>query len=117
MRFKLDENLPVDLAGMFRAAGHDAMTVLDQNLKGARDSDLASACMREGRAIVTLDTDFADIRTYPPDAYPGLVVLRPSAQSRDHILRIGSRLLNALSGATLAGQLWIVEDTLIRVRQ
>lgn len=117
MRFKLDENLPVELADMFRAAGHDAATALDQNLGGAGDSDLASVCMRERRAIVTLDTDFADIRTYPPDAYPGLVVLRPSAQSREHLLRIGARLLNVLPDETLAGQLWIVEDSRVRVRQ
>ena len=117
MRFKLDENLPVDLAVMFRAAGHDAVTALDQNLKGARDSDLASVCRREGRAMVTLDIDFADIRTYPPDAYPGLVVFRPSTQSRDQILMLGSRLRNVLNSATLAGQLRVVEDSRIRVRQ
>ena len=117
VRFKLDENLPVELADVFRADGHDAVTVLDQNLKGAKDSDLASACKREGRAIVTLDTDFADIRAYPPDAYPGLVVFRPSTQSRDRILSLGARLVNVLSGTTLAGQLWIVEDSRIRVRQ
>ena len=76
MRLKLDENLPVELANMFREAGQDAVTVLAQRLMGARDSDLASVCMREGRIIVTLDTDFADIRTYPPGAYPGLVVFR-----------------------------------------
>ena len=117
MRFKLDENLPVELTDLFRDAGHDAMTALDQNLKGARDSDLAAVCRREGRAIVTLDTDFADIRTYPPDAYPGLVVFRPGSQSRDRILMLGARLLKMLSGATLAGRLWIVEDSRIRVRQ
>ncbi len=117
MRFKLDENLPVELADIFRAAGHDAVTVLDQDLKGARDSRLASVCMHEGRAIVTLDTDFADIRMHPPDAYPGLVVFRTNSQSRDHILKIGARLLHVLSDATLAGQLWIVEDSRIRVRQ
>ena len=117
VRFKLDENLPVELADLFRAAGHDAATALDQNLKGARDSDLASVCRREGRAIVTLDTDFADIRAYPPNAYPGLLVLRPSAQSRDRILILGTRLVNVLPGATLAGQLWVVEDSRIRVRQ
>ena len=55
MRFKLDENLPVELADLFRAAGHDAITALDQNLKGVQDSDLASVCRREGRTIVTLD--------------------------------------------------------------
>ncbi len=117
MRFKLDENLPVDLAHILCAAGHDAVTVIEQCLEGARDSDLASVCKREGRAILTLDMDFADIRTYPPEAYPGIVVLRPGSQSRDRILSTGSRLLNVLTGATLSGQLWIVEDSRIRVRQ
>ena len=117
MRFKLDENLPIDLADMFRAAGHDAVTTLDQNLGGAGDSVLAFVCMREGRAIVTLDTDFADIRAYPPGSYAGLVVFRLSAQSRNHVLRIGARLLRLLPGKTLAGRLWIVEDSRIRVRQ
>ena len=117
MRFKLDENLPIELAEMFREAGHDAVTVLDQHLVGARDSELASVCRCEDRAIVTLDTDFADIRTYPPDAHPGLVVFRLNAQARDHVLGIGTRLLDVLSGATLSGQLWIVEESRIRVRQ
>ena len=117
MRFKLDENLPVELAELFRDAGHDAVTVLDQGLMGARDSDLASVCMREGRAIVTFDTDFADIRTYPPGAYHGLVVFRLDSQARGHVLEIGTRLFEILSGASLAGQLRIVEEARIRVRQ
>jgi Domain of unknown function (DUF5615) len=32
MRFKIDENLPIEVAELLRAAGHDALTVLDQNL-------------------------------------------------------------------------------------
>ncbi len=117
MRFKLDENLPVELADMFREAGHDAVTVLDQDLRGARDPDLASACMREGRVIVTFDTDFADIRTYPPGAYPGFVIFRLDSQARGHVLEIGTRLLKILSSATIDGQLWIVEESRVRVRQ
>ena len=117
MRFKLDENLPVELADLFREAGHDAVTVLDQGLGGARDPDLASACVREGRIIVTFDTDFSDIRTYPPGAYSGLVVFRLDSQTRNHVLEIGTRFLQALSGAVLDGQLWIVEESRIRVRE
>ena len=117
MRFKLDENLPVELADLFRKADHDAVTVLDQGLGGARDPDLASACVREGRVIVTFDTDFSDIRTYPPGAYSGLVVFRLNSQARDHVLGIGTRFLRALPGAGLDGQLWIVEESRIRVRE
>ncbi len=117
MQFKLDENLPFELADLFRKAGHDAVTVLEQGLGGARDSDLASACIHEGRAIVTFDTDFSDIRTYPPGAYSGIVVFRLENQARDHVLEIGTRFLRVLSGAMLDGQLWIVEESRIRVRE
>ena len=116
MRFKLDDNLPFELVELFSAAGHDAVTVLDQGLGGARDPDLASACVHEGRAIVTLDTDFADIRTYPPGAYSGSVVFRLESKSRDHILEIGEQFIRALSDALLDSQLWIVEESRIQIR-
>ena len=34
MRFKIDENLPVEAAELLRQAGHDAVTVLEQHLGG-----------------------------------------------------------------------------------
>jgi hypothetical protein len=35
VRVKLDENLPVDLLGMLRAAGHDVTTVAEEGLAGS----------------------------------------------------------------------------------
>ena len=117
MRFKLDENLPLELAHLFRQFGHDAVSVLDQGLGGAKDLQLALLCVDEGRAIVTLDKDFADIRTYPPTMHPGLVVFRLQTQGREHVLAIGRRFLRALRDVVIDGQLWIVEETRIRVRE
>jgi predicted nuclease of predicted toxin-antitoxin system len=68
-KFKVDENLPVDVVELLSLAGHDAVSVLDQQLGGRPDPLLASVCQHEGRALVTLDLDFADIRTYPPSSY------------------------------------------------
>ncbi|WP_419165515.1 DUF5615 family PIN-like protein [Candidatus Palauibacter sp.] len=116
MKYKLDENLPRDLAALFRDSGHDAVTVLDQGLSGASDSRLASICVSEDRAIVTLDKDFSDIRAYPPSRFAGLVVFRLQNHARDHVLRIGRRFLRAVQDTDLQGQLWIVEETRIRVR-
>ena len=116
MRFKLDENLPQDLAELFRQAGHDAVTVLDQGIGGASDARLVSICASEHRAVVTLDKDFANIRIYPPRQFAGLVVFRLRTQARDHVLRIGRRFLSVVRGADIGGQLWIVEETRIRVR-
>ena len=116
MRFKFDENLPKEMAALFSEAGHDAVTVLDQQMGGQEDPDIAAVCLIERRALITLDLDFADIRAYPPRRYPGIVVLRVSSQLREDLLEVGASLLGNLS-PVLQGQLWIVEDTRIRIRE
>ncbi|WP_246604644.1 DUF5615 family PIN-like protein [Chloracidobacterium aggregatum] len=72
MTFKVDENLPVDIADLLRQAGYDAATVFEQRLEGSPDSSLAAVCQKEGRVLVTLDTDFADILAYPTGSVPWL---------------------------------------------
>ena len=116
MRFKFDENLPREMATLFGEAGHDAVTILDQQMGGEKDQDIATVCLNEGRALITLDLDFSDIRVYPPHRYPGIVVLRVSSQLREDLLETGVRLLENLI-TTLQGQLWIVEDSRIRIRE
>jgi predicted nuclease of predicted toxin-antitoxin system len=64
MRFKVDENLPVEVVQLLCEAGQEATTVLDQHLGGSRDATVATICYQEWRALVTLDRDFAAIRTY-----------------------------------------------------
>ena len=116
MLLKLDENMPDELADVFNEAGHDATTVLGQGIGGTPDEDIASICRSEGRAIVTMDTDFADIRRYPPRCYAGIVVFRLENQARDNLLAVGARLLPNMSGHALSGKLWIVEQSRIRIR-
>jgi len=65
LRFKLDENLPLQLKRLFTESGHDAVTVLDQGMGGTADSDVAFACRNEERVLLTQDTDFADSNTPP----------------------------------------------------
>ncbi|HET7479428.1 MAG TPA: DUF5615 family PIN-like protein [Rubrobacteraceae bacterium] len=116
MRFKIDENLPVELAEELRAAGHEAATVDDQRLVGASDRHLSEVCKTEGRVFVTLDLDFADIQTYPPDEHPGLIVLRLARQDKVHVLDVFRRTLKAVEHEPLEGRLWIVEEKRIRIR-
>ncbi len=117
MKFKIDENLPVDIKPMLEEAGHDASTVLDQYLGGRADSVIASVCQREARVLMTLDLDFANIRAYPPEQYSGLVVLRLKHQDTPHVLSIMRRLLNLFTTEPLEGRLWIVEEERTRIRQ
>jgi predicted nuclease of predicted toxin-antitoxin system len=117
MRFKVDENLPVEVAHLLREAGHEATTMLDQHLGGCDDRTVASICQREARALVTLDLDFADIRTYPPAYYAGVVVLRLRRQDKPHVLEVCARVIPLLSHEPLAQRLWIVEENRIRIRE
>lgn len=116
MKFKIDENLPVEMAELLQDAGHDAITVVEEHLGGRTDSDLASICLQEGRALITLDTDFADIRTYPPEQFCGLIVLRLRRQDKPHVLDILKRAMALFSTEPLDQHLWIVEEDRIRVR-
>jgi predicted nuclease of predicted toxin-antitoxin system len=116
VRFKVDENLPVEVAAVLRGAGHDAATVADEGVGGSADPDLASLVQREGRALLSLDVGFADIRSYPPSAHHGLVVLRLARQDKEHVLQACRRLVPVLAKEPLAGRLWIVEPNRIRVR-
>lgn len=117
MRFKIDENLPIYLAELLSGAGHSATTVYDESLGGAPDQQLIQVCRDEQRVLITLDLDFADIRTYPPAAYAGLIVLRLASQDKSSVLAVFDRLLPSLDEQPLQGQLWIVSEGRIRIRQ
>lgn len=116
MRFKVDENLPVDVAVRLRAAGHDAVTVAEQDMVGQVDPDLAETCRREDRVLVTLDLDFADIRAYPPEEYPGLIVLRLARHDKRRVMDVFDRVVPLLQREPLARRLWVVDEQQIRTR-
>ena len=117
MRFKIDENLPVEVCGALRAAGHNAASVHEQRLAGYPDGDVASVCRAEDRVIVTLDVEFGDIRRYPPRDYAGIVVLRLSDQSKPAVLGVLERVIGMLEQEPLGHRLWIVDETTVRMRE
>jgi predicted nuclease of predicted toxin-antitoxin system len=114
VRFKVDQNLPVEVADALRAAGHDAETAYEEQLAGTPDPQLATVIQREARGLVTLDLGFADIRSYPPRDYQGLIVMRPSTQDKPRVLQVFSAVVPLLEKEPLIGRLWIVEDNRIR---
>jgi predicted nuclease of predicted toxin-antitoxin system len=117
MEFKIDENLPIEAAQAIQAAGHGAATIHDQGLVGEPDPRIAAVCQSEGRALVTLDLDFSDIRAYPPGDYAGIIVLRPRTQAKPPVMNLIGRLIPLLASEPLVGKLWIVQENGVRIRQ
>jgi hypothetical protein len=52
-----------------------------QGLSQLPDELLIARCSGEGRALVTLDTDFANAMRYPPAKYKGIIVVRTSPKA------------------------------------
>jgi predicted nuclease of predicted toxin-antitoxin system len=112
---KLDENLP-DLAGdVLRDAGHDVALARDEGLAGAADDELLAVAVSEGRALVTMDLDFSDVRRHPPADASGIVVLRLHDQTLPGVQRAAGHLAGLLSREPLQGHLWILDESRLRI--
>ena len=116
MKFKIDENLPSELADLLVSAGHDAETVFDEGLAGESDDWILKVCREEKRVLMSLDLDFSNVRAYPPGEYDGLIVLRLRRQDKPYVLDTFGKILDLFEQEQIKGLLWIVEDNRIRVR-
>jgi predicted nuclease of predicted toxin-antitoxin system len=117
VKFKIDENLPAEAAEILRGGGFVADTVADEDLSGTDDETVANLSRLEGRILVTLDLDFANIRAYPPGEHAGIIVLRMKHQDKPTVLAHVRRLATVLANRNPAGELWIVDTNRIRFRQ
>ena len=116
MPFKIDENLPIEIANLLVGASYDAKTVNDQQLQGVKDPILIDVCRTEHRVLVTLDTDFSDIRAYPPEEFAGIIVLRVGSQAKNHVSKVFRSIMPLIGREPLIQHLWIVEETKVRIR-
>lgn len=118
MRFKIDENLGLEIARVLREAGHDVSTVYDQSLGGATDQTIYDVCRKEKRCLVTLDLDFSNVLRFPPEPTAGIVVLRPPGKAIiKTVAALARQLVTGLSQENVSGRLWIVEIGQIRIHQ
>ena len=116
MKFKLDENISRRGVELLRSAGHDAITVRDEGLAGADDEAIFAVASSEGRALITLDYDFAQILRFPPQHSAGIVVLELGGRaSLTAMLNRLRAFLGNLESHSVTGQLWIVEPGRVRI--
>jgi predicted nuclease of predicted toxin-antitoxin system len=59
VKFKIDENLPLEFAAILQRAGFETDTIADEDLSGAADALLAQHARTNHRVLITLDMDFA----------------------------------------------------------
>ena len=97
--------------------GHEADTVFDEGLAGAKDPVVIAAATAENRVLLTLDKGIANLQQYPAAQHSGLVLFRPFRSGRGSVLAFVRERLADILELDLRGRLTVVGPTRIRVRQ
>ncbi len=116
MKLLLDENLSPLHTRALRELGHDAVSVVECGLSGADDSVVRAFAIENGRILVTLDADFANVLRYPPSNTPGVIRLKvhPATEGAIDVL-LRSTILR-LARMNLDGKLVVADPKRIRIR-
>jgi predicted nuclease of predicted toxin-antitoxin system len=116
VKFKLDENLPLEILEDLRRAGQEADSVHDEGLAGEPDSVVLEKSREDGRILLTLDKGIGDLRSYRSGKSPGIVLFRPGSSGRSTVLSFVRVHLPEILNLDLAGHLTVVTDLSIRRR-
>lgn len=76
MRLLIDANLSPAVARRLAGAGHDALHVFDAALGTATDEEILEAAAKDGRVIVSSDSDFGVLLARHDHHRPSFVLLR-----------------------------------------
>jgi predicted nuclease of predicted toxin-antitoxin system len=118
MRFLVDANVPRSAIALLQQFGHSAEHVRDLGLGASPDAEIALHAQGAGAILLTRDLDFADIRAYPPESRPGIIVMRlPDDAVARQILNLLERFLKQVDlVAQASGHLVILEADRVRFR-
>lgn len=105
MRWLLDEMLPRAAADALNQRGHDAVSVVDIDLRAASDDSVYTTAVEQGRIVVTEDEDDFERILKQAFATSGAVV--PVVVVRKTRLGRGGAMPNSLSDAL---HRWSVEN-------
>lgn len=120
LRFLADHCISNFITETLRDAGHDVVRLKDILRVESADSIVIAKALEIGAILVSLNGDFADIVTYPPKSYGGIIAL----QMRNHaeilpllMTRLTTYLKLRPEMQDYRGRLLVVEVNRIRIRE
>lgn len=116
MKLFLDENLSPKHAAELRAEAHHAVAVTEVGLAEASDEQVLRFAVENGRVLVTLDADFANVMRFPPEQTLGVVRLKVHPATEDKIRQAIRRALLYLQNIDVSRRLAVVDEETIRIR-
>lgn len=118
MKFLIDNAVSPQVSAALRDAGHDSVHVRDLAMQAAPDGVVFELAEKEGRIVVSADTDFGTLLALRGVLRPSVILFRHGAErdpERQAALLLSS--LVDLEAHLLAGAMVTIEPTRIRIRQ
>jgi predicted nuclease of predicted toxin-antitoxin system len=120
LQFLADHCVPNSVIQTLRDSNHDVLRLRDILPVESPDAIVIAKALDLGKILLTLNGDFADIVTYPPSKYKGIVAL----QVHNHpeiiprlLARLNAYLSTQPSMEDYRGKLFVVEVNRIRIRE
>jgi predicted nuclease of predicted toxin-antitoxin system len=114
LRFLVDFNVGQAVSEYLRTAGYDVSFVgeLDPRMD---DVDILDLAVREGRIVVTMDTDFGELVYHAGRPHAGVLLLRMPGARREQKVEAVAQILSQ-HATKLAGHFCVYHVGRLRVR-
>jgi predicted nuclease of predicted toxin-antitoxin system len=118
VNFLVDNPLSPRVADGLRAAGHDAVHVLDYHMHAATDEAIFERAATESRVVVSSDTDFGTLLSLRQAIAPSVILFRGSSPKRADA-QVASVLasLPSIEEALRRGAIVVLERHRLRLRE
>ena len=117
MNFLIDNPLSPRVAIGLRAAGHDAVHVLDYGMHAATDEAIFGRAALESRVVVSADTDFGTLLALREVASPSVILFRTASLGRaDDRVALILAALPSTEAALRRGAIVVLERHRLRLR-
>ena len=119
LSFFADQCVPLQIVQSLRTHGYNVVLLREYLPTNAVDTDVIAKAQELGLILLSLNGDFADIVTYPPANYLGIVCL----QVKNHPETVPAIVANLAAYAQstsnqgdFKGKLLVVDQSRVRVR-
>ena len=117
MNFLIDNPLSPRVAIGLRAAGHDAVHVLDYGMHAAADEAIFGRAALESRVVVSADTDFGTLLALREVTSPSVILFRTASLRRaDDQVALILAALPSTEAALRRGAIVVLERHRLRLR-
>jgi predicted nuclease of predicted toxin-antitoxin system len=117
MRFLADMGISLRTVEWLREDGHDIVHLRDEGLQRLPDDEILEKARLEGRVVLTVDLDFAQLLAMAQSSFPSVILFRLGNENYDQINSFISILLRDCTEELESGAMISVSTKGFRIRK